>query len=112
MLLKEMFSPIGGPKTDDQDIDWAGDLKFFIDSDDSLLQRVIFPAMQKHKKYVGHPKAYTLYLKPLEKCREVYTEKFNIENPGKVLPHDLLISMAKKMAVEQEKHIKTGDYED
>ncbi len=40
MLLKEMFSAIGAPKeTDQQDIDWLDDLKFFIDNDDTMLNQ-------------------------------------------------------------------------
>ena len=31
MKLYEMFSPIGAPKENDE-IDWLGDLKFFIDN--------------------------------------------------------------------------------
>ena len=29
MLLREMFSPIGAPKDEQQEIDWIDDLKFF-----------------------------------------------------------------------------------
>ncbi len=34
MKLLEMFSPIGAPQTPDQDIDWIGDLKFYVDNND------------------------------------------------------------------------------
>ena len=61
-----MFSPIGAPKDDKEDIDWLGDLKFFIDNDSDVLSKQFFPAIRKHQEYKGHPDAYKLYIKPLE----------------------------------------------
>ena len=40
MLLREMFSPIGAPKEQESDIDWIGDLKFFIDNDTDVLSKM------------------------------------------------------------------------
>jgi hypothetical protein len=82
MLLKEMFSPIGAPKQDQQDIDWLGDLKFFIDNDDAI-----------------------------EKCLGHYCEKFEVETPEEKFPKEKLIELAKRCAEEQEKYLDKGDYE-
>ena len=41
MLLKEMFSAIGAPTSEQEDVDWTNDLKFFIDNDDAVLKNQI-----------------------------------------------------------------------
>lgn len=112
MLLKEMFSPIGAPKEDDAGIDWADDLKFFIDNDNDVLSKVMFPAIRKHQRYVDHPKAFKLYVKPLETCAEMYCKKFQVENFSEKFPKQSLLELAKKIAEEQNKIISRGEYED
>lgn len=112
MLLREMFSPLGGPKNDDTDIDWIGDLKYYIDNNDDLLQNYLFPAVKKHRNHIGHPKVYKVYLTPLMKCKEKYAEEFQIEDADSKLSKDLIIELAKRIADEQESHIKKKDYED
>ena len=111
MLLREMFSPVGGPKEDQSDIDWADDLKFYIDNDERLLGRFIFPAVERHEKYVDHPEAYKIYVKPLKQCLESYLDKFDIDDPEKKFTDDLIESLAKKIAVQQENFIKNGSYQ-
>jgi hypothetical protein len=110
MKLMEMFSAIGAPKEELKDIDWADDLKFFIDNDDRLLTQYMFPALQKHEKHAGHPDAYKLYLKPVKECCKIYIKRFEIEDPKDKFTEDILEGIAKKIAEEQEKHIKDGDY--
>ena len=111
MLLKELFSPIGAPR-DNQDINFLDDLKYFIDNDNDVISNVMFPAIKKHKQYQGHPDAYKLYIKPLQVCKEMYCEKFAIENIEDKITKEQLITMARKIAAEQDKHIEQGDYED
>jgi hypothetical protein len=110
-MLREMFSPIGGPKEENQDIDWFDDLKFFIDNDNTMLNSFILPTVAKHKKYVGHPHSYKLYMKPLERCIESYCEQYDIADPGQTFPKEGIIKLAKKFASMQEDFIKRGDYE-
>ena len=110
MLLREMFSPIGGPKEDDQDIDWIDDLKFYMDNEDSLLNRHIFPAVKTHEKHLGHPQIYKVYLHAIKPCLEDYCKTFEIEDPEEKFPMEQLVELAKYMASEQEKFIKEGDY--
>jgi len=111
MLLREMFSAIGAPKEDlEQEIDWIGDLKFFIDNDNDMLNSNFFPAVKKHEKYIGHPQAYKIYMKPIERCLESYCNKFEIEEPESKFPKESLIELAKTIASEQEKFISQGDY--
>ena len=109
MLLKEMFSAIGAPKPDEE-IDWIGDLKYFIDNDTDTLSNHFFPAIKRHQQYKGHPDAYKLYLKPLEGVCETYCKKFEVDNKEDKFPKDKLIELAKHFADEQEKHIERGDY--
>jgi hypothetical protein len=111
MLLNEMFSAIGAPKEDQSEIDWLDDLKFFIDNDDRMLENFIFPAVMKHEKNPGHPDVYKLYLAPLKRCLEYYCERFDIDDPKEKFSKDAIVDLAKKIAEEQEKHIKDGDYE-
>lgn len=110
MKLLEMFSPIGAPKEDDQEIDWIDDLKYYIDNDTDSLSKYFFPAIKKHSKYIGHPKAFTLYMKPIEHCLGLYCKKFKIDDTTSKFPKDSLIKLAKTIATEQEKHIKSGNY--
>jgi hypothetical protein len=112
MLLREMFSPIGAPAEEKSDIDWMGDLKFFIDNDDKLLTNVFFPAVKKHKEHKGNPSAFKLYIRPLEQCVEQYCTKFEIDEKENKFSKEGLIELAKKIAEEQEKHMSNGDYED
>lgn len=106
-----MFSTIGAPTSDQEDIDWVGDLKSFIDNDDTVLKNYFFPAVNRHKEYQGHPDAYKIYMRPLESCKESYCEKFEIESPEDKFPKEKLIELAKMIAAEQEKHMEKGDYE-
>jgi hypothetical protein len=110
MLLKEMFSAIGAPKNDQEDIDWIGDLKFFIDNDSDTLSKQFFPAIKRHEQYKGHPDAYKLYIRPLEGVCETYCKKFDIDNKNEIFTKEKLIELAKHFASEQEKHIERGDY--
>lgn len=112
MLLQEMFSAIGAPQEGNDDIDWANDLKFFIDNDDSILSDFFFPAIKKHKEWHGHPDAYKLYIKPLEHCSQAYCEKFGIDGREEKFPKETLIQLAREIADAQHQHIEDGDYED
>ena len=111
MLLREMFSPIGAPTEKEDDIDWVGDLKFFIDNDDRLLNKHFFPAIKKHKEHAGHPEVYKLYLRPIESSMYEYCNKYEIYDREAKFPKETLIELAKRMAQEQERHINRGDYE-
>lgn len=110
MLLREMFSPIGAPKEDQRDIDWLGDLKYFIDNDDQHLTKGLFPAVQRHKEHLGNPNVYKVYIRPLERACEDYCKKYDIQDKEVKFSKEKLIDLAKEIANEQEKFIKKGDY--
>jgi hypothetical protein len=110
MLLREMFSPMGGPKENDQDINWGNDLKFYIDNNDRLLEKYFFPAIRKHEKHAGNPNVYKLYLQALMPCLKEYCSKFEIKDSEEKFSKDVLEELAKSMAKEQEAFIKKGDY--
>ena len=112
MLLKEMFSPIGSPKEDDQDIDWLGDLKFFIDNDDKMLENYLFPTVEKHKEHTGNPNTWKLYMKPVQECLKCYLEQYEVELPEEKFPKEALEELARNMAEEQEKFIQEGNYDE
>lgn len=109
MLLNEMFSAIGAPKDENSDIDWIGDLKFFIDNDDKMLSNYFFPAIKKHELHKGNPNVWKLYMPGLERCAEAYCSKFEQEL-GKIFPKEKLIELAHQIAAEQENYIVKGDY--
>ena len=111
VMIREMFSPMGGPKKEEEQIDWLGDLKFFIDNNNSLLTHEIHPAVMKHKKYRDHPKAFKLYIKPLQKCANLYAREFDIPEPENKLPKEAIIQLAKQIANEQSNFISRGDYD-
>lgn len=108
-----MFSPLGGPQNDEaeSDIDWIDDLKFFIDNDDTMLKKHMFPAVDKHKKYLDHPDAYKIYIKPIKQCVNVYCETFDIEDAEEKFSEDKICSLAKKIANEQKIYIEKKDYD-
>jgi len=64
MLLREMFSPIGAPKDDQQEIDYLDDLKFFIDNDSKMLDQYFFPAVKRHREHRGNPQVFKVYIRP------------------------------------------------
>ena len=65
MLLKELFqSPLDFANSE-QDIDWIGDLKVFMDNDDKTLSNFFFPAVDRHKQNPDDENAFKLYIKPL-----------------------------------------------
>ena len=106
-----MFEPKSGLMYNDlSDVDWADDLKFFIDNENSLLEKHIFPAVEKHKRHAGHPNCYRFYVKPIIECIKAYVRRFEIEEPKKIFTREIVESIAKKISEEQEKHIKDGDY--
>ena len=111
MLLNELWSPIGSPNEKEQDINWINDLKYYIDNDDDVLSKNFFPAIKKHRDYVGNPNVYKIYIRPIESSCESYCEKFQIDEREKKFPKEDLIELAKKFAEEQEIHIKNKDYE-
>lgn len=110
MFIKEMFSPLGGPSTQEADIDWLDDLKFYIDNDDKLLSKFIFPAVEKHKNFLNHQENYRLYIRPLQYCLESYCNRFELEDVEEKFPLSQIVELAKKIAHEQEKHIKEKNY--
>jgi len=111
MKLIELFSPIGAPNEEEQDIDWISDLKYFIDNDSNVLSHYFFPAIKRHQEHRGNPNVFKVYIRPLESCKEAYCEKYQIENPEEKFPKDKIIELAKRCAEEQEKIIERGDYE-
>lgn len=111
MKLNELFSPIGAP-SDNDDVNYVQDLKFFIDNDNEILAKTLFPAIKKHQGYKGHPDAYKIYIKPIEQCRELYASKYNVEDCSEKITKEDIIALAKQFAQEQDKFIERGDYED
>ena len=111
MKLMEMFEPEKGFAYNDlSDVDWADDLKFFIDNDNKLLEKHIFPAVSKHERHAGHPNAYRFYVKPVIECIKVYVRRFEIDEPKKIFTREMVETLARKIAEEQAKHIEGGDY--
>lgn len=108
MLLFEFFNAVR--EQDNTQVDWIGDLKFFIDQDDTCFIDYIYPAIMKHKKHVGNPNAYKLYMRPLKKCLNRYSDEYNVKDLDIKFPESELVDLAKVIASEQEIYIKNGDY--
>jgi hypothetical protein len=111
MLLREMFSAIGAPKDNEQEIDWLDDLKFFIDNDSAMLNQYFFPAIKKHKEFRHNPNVFKVYIRPIQQCLDHYCNQFDIEDREEKFPKIKIISLAKRFAEEQNKYIEKGDYE-
>lgn len=111
MFLKEMFEPKKEfVYSDLSDVDWADDLKFFIDNDTQLLEKHIMPAVTKHERHADHPNAYRFYVKPVIECIKIYVRRFDIDEPKKIFTREMVDILAKKIAEEQSMHIQSGDY--
>lgn len=106
-----MFSPIGAPKEDESEIDWLDDLKFYIDNDSDMLQKNIFPAVEKHRKYVDHPNAFKIYINPIKRCCESYCKMFEIEDPEEKFPQEKIEELARMFCETQKSFIERGDYD-
>lgn len=110
--LYEMWSAIGGPKSEEeQDIDWMDDLKFFIDNNNQLLSQHILPASAKQKENPDHPDCWKHYVKPVRHAIDEYCEVFELENRDEIFTKDKIVEMCKLFADEQSKHIEQGHYD-
>ncbi len=85
MLLREMFSAIGAPKENEQEIDYLDDLKFFIDNDSKMLDRYFFPAVNRHREHRGNPQVFKVYIRPLQQCMSHYCDQFDIDDADEKL---------------------------
>jgi hypothetical protein len=108
--LVEMFSAIGAPKEDNQDIDWLDDLKFFIDHNHDLQVNKIIPTVHKHREHAEKPDAYKLYMKPLMDCVNEYCETFDVEDKEECFPVGKIEELARNIASVQENYIKNNHY--
>lgn len=108
MRLNELFSHNGENANKNDDIDWLGDLKFYIDNTDNMLEQHIFPAMKRHKQHAGKQGVYKLYVKPIKNCMRSYCQKYEV--PENKFPDEAIIELAKHFSDMQEKFIQNGDY--
>ena len=105
-----MFSPIGAPKEDQEEINWLDDLHFFIDNNNKMLENYIFPAVERHKEHQGNPNVFKVYIRPIERCLDHYCKEFDIHDRSEKFPKEKIIELAKQFATEQSKFIEKGDY--
>jgi hypothetical protein len=111
MLLREMWSAIGAPRKDEEEVDWLDDLHFYIDNNDELLNQYFFPAVKRHKEHQGNPNVFKVYIRPIERCLDSYCNKFDINDRNQKFPKEKIIDLAKRFAEEQEKFLEKGDYD-
>jgi hypothetical protein len=111
MLLKEMFSPIGAPTQDQEEVNWLEDLHFYIDNNDKMLEKYFFPAIKRHKEHQGNPNVFKVYIRPIEHCLDSYCQKYDISDKAEKFPKEKIIELAKQFAQEQSKFIEKGDYQ-
>lgn len=106
-----MFSPIGAPKEDQDEVNWLEDLHFYIDNNDKLLNQYFFPAVKRHKEHQGNPNVFKVYIRPIERCLDSYCQEFDINDRAEKFPKEKIIELAKRFAQEQSKFIEKGDYQ-
>lgn len=102
MLLQEMFS--NNQETHD-DINWGDDLRFFIDNSERLLEKYVLSVADTHKKHLGNPNVWKLYLPGIKKCCAIYCQKFEVDAKEK-FNYNVLEELAKHYANQQEQYIK------
>jgi hypothetical protein len=118
MKLFELFDvDLNKTKNEDERIDpeinYAEDLKFFIDNDQATLTKNFFPAIKKHKESEHNEDSYKHYIKPIISSIHVYCKKFDLDDvKDKIFNKENVVNLAKKFAEEQAKHIKNKDYDE
>lgn len=112
MLLNELFSKsIDEPKKFDPEVDYLDDLKFWISNNDEALSKMLMPAIYQHRSHPNEESNYKLYIKPLAKCAEDYCVKFDLmHSKDEIFTPEAIVSLAKKVAEEQNNFIHRGDY--
>ena len=110
MLLKELFQSPMDFANSEEDIDWLGDLKVFLDNDDETLSKYFFPAVDKHKQNPNDDEAFKLYIKPLSYCADKYCQTYQLPEKNTFFPPEKIVELAKKIAAEQKTYIDRGDY--
>lgn len=110
MKLMELFQHLGKDVEANDDIDWLGDLKFYIDNNDHMLEQHIFPAMKQHQKHAGKKGTYKFYIKPVQECLRSYVKEYEIQNADQIFTNEVIEEIAKHFAQTQENFINRGDY--
>lgn len=114
MRLLELFEIPADTKDKrlSQDIDYAGDLKFFIDNDNELLSKYFFPVVKDQSEHLHSPDFYKHYLKPVKHCAEIYLKKYDLDDiKDQIFTPEALTNIAKRFAEEQKGHIESGEYD-
>ena len=120
MKLFELFSRPDQDSDDkrkdprlDHEINYADDLKYFIDNEDSLLSKFFFPAIDKQKRMNNQENSFKLYIDPVSKSIDIYCRKFKLDDvKDKIFNNEIISDVAKKIAGEQGEHIKKKAYEE
>jgi hypothetical protein len=97
----------------DPEINYLDDLKFFIDNDTEMLSKNFFPAVKKHQESDHNKESYKHYVKPIISSIHVYCKKYDLDDiKNKIFNKEGVITLAKKFAEEQAKHIQNKDYDE
>jgi hypothetical protein len=110
-IINEDFSPISGQHQPETDVDWNSDLKFYIDNNHDILSNHFFPAVRKHKGYIGNPNIYKIYLRSIMKVLAQYINEFELSNHEELFPKENLKELAKEIAAEYEERIVSGEFD-
>lgn len=105
-----MFSTPDTYHKPDDNIDWIADLKFFIDNNEKLLEKYLFPVVRKHMKNIDDRHAWSWYIPCVKRCLAAYCSGYNITDCHEKFPKSAIVELAKTIASEQEQHIKQGQY--
>jgi len=114
MRLLELFDIPADTKDKrlSQDIDYAGDLKFFIDNDNDLLSKFFFPVVKQQSEHLHSPDFYKHYLKPVKHCAELYVKEYDLDDiKNEIFTDETFTNIAKRFAEEQKSHIESGEYD-
>lgn len=96
----------------DSDIDYASDLKFYIDNDDELTSQSLFPAVKKHKHLGGSPDQHQVYLDVVKTAIPKYCEEYDLTDIEEdIFTNEIIEAICKRFAEEQSRFLERGDYE-
>jgi len=96
------------------DYDLIEDLVYFMNNDDELYRREVYPAIVKclvGSKTKKIPEA-SIFRPAVEKSYKIYLQKFPIRELPENLDNELLSKVCKKMHEEVKQHISDGKYKD
>lgn len=96
------------------DYDLTEDLVFFMNNDDDVYRRYVYPSVHKCIERINNSKntAPSIFQDAVKECYKNYIERFPIRELPDTISDKQLLEVCEKMLEEVSKHHKDGKYKD